>query len=166
MTGPLILLAVLSVAGGSIGIPAFIHNPLEAEVAFNPMVAVISSIAAVAGLALAYAFYGAGVFDPEEWAERFKTVRSVLIHKFYIDDLYDRFIVQTVQQGIASLSNLFERYVIIGFFVNGTAWTAQKTGGALRRLQTGLVHTYVLFFMAGVTALLYVGVFLMPMGGR
>ena len=166
MTAPLILLAIFSVIGGFIGIPQFVHRGLEAEAPFNFLVAAISTIAALGGIGLAYAFYGAEILSAEEWAGRLKPVRALLIHKFYIDDFYDRFLVQTVQQSIAALSNLFERYVIIGFAVNGVAWVTERTGNILRRVQTGMIHSYVLFLMLGVTVMMYLFVALQTGGAR
>ena len=57
---------------------------------------------------------------------------------------------------IAGLCAWLERYVVIGAAVNGTAWITQTAGRLLRRLQTGAVQTYVLWFLIGVTWLLAV----------
>ena len=118
-------------------------------------VALISTLLALGGFGLAYAFYAKEWISAENWKNTLKPIHTLLINKFYIDDLYDRFIVQTVQQSISTFSNLFERYIIIGFAVNGTVWVTERTGRVLRLLQTGVIQNYVMFLMIGFTLVIY-----------
>ncbi len=155
MTGPLIALAILSVVGGFLGIPYFVHHHLGAHVEFHAVVAVVSSVVALGGLGLAYLVYGSQTISGAAIVRRMGWLYQLLIHKFFIDEIY-LFLVRYVQQGIAITCNLFERYIIIGLAVNGTAMITRLLGGALRYCQTGKVQTYALGFAAGVTALLYV----------
>jgi NADH-quinone oxidoreductase subunit L len=85
----------------------------------------------------------------------FRAVHHILIKKYYMDDLY-AWIVKNIQQTIAILCNLFDRYIIIRFAVNGTARTTRGLGEILRFCQTGRVQTYALLFFAGVTAIIFI----------
>ncbi len=154
MTLPLVALTILSVIGGFIGIPHFVHHHHGTHVEFNTTVAIISSTVALGGLGLAYLVYGSRTISATSIIQRAPWLYQLLINKFFIDELY-LWIVRYIQQGLATLCNLFERYIIIGLAVNGLAAVTRMIGGGLRYFQTGHVQTYALGFAAGVTALLY-----------
>ena len=154
MTGPLVVLAILSVFGG-LGLPGFIgHVEGSHHVEFNWIVAISSTVAAVAGLTLAYGIY------QKKWqiAPGLRAVgqkfRTVLIRKYFIDEIY-AWINQIVQQRCAGLLSLFERYVIIGLWANGIAKTTGLAGGVVRRAQYGKVQTYALALLAGLALIIY-----------
>ncbi len=153
MTGPLLVLAALSVIGGFLGIPAWLHHEGGVHVEFNPIVAVISSAVALAGLGLAFLVYQRQ-FQP--WRQTVEPVASFLESKvkFFVDDLYG-WINRNVQQRAAIGMNLFERRVIIGLWVNGTARMTGFAGGVLRLAQTGKVQSYALALLAGLALILW-----------
>jgi NADH-quinone oxidoreductase subunit L len=76
-------------------------------------------------------------------------------NRLYIDDAY-AWIVKTVQDGTASATSWFDRWIIDGFcvqFVSGRlAWAF---GFTIRFLQIGNIQAYAFFFGAGVVALIY-----------
>ncbi len=74
--------------------------------------------------------------------------------KYFIDDIYD-WINRNVQQRFAVLLSLFERYVIIGLWVNGIAKVTGLTGGLLRLAQTGKVQSYALTLLVGLVLVIY-----------
>lgn len=153
MTFPLILLAVMSVIGGMIGIPQWAHHHSGVHVSFNPTVAFVSSIAAVGGLLGAWFFYGMYPELPQQLKTKFKPLYQLVVHHFYIDELY-LFIVKYVQQSLAILCAWFERWVIMKLCVNGIALGVRATGATLKYLQTGKVQTYALFFFGGLIGLI------------
>ena len=114
----------------------------------------IRRVAAVAGLTLAYGIY------QKKWqiAPGLRAVgqkfRTVLIQKYFIDEIY-AWINQNVQQRFAVLLSLFERYVIIGVWANGIAKTTGLAGNVVRRAQSGRVQTYAMAFLAGLALILY-----------
>ena len=156
MTAPLIFLAILSVTAGFFGIPAFIHHLHGTHVEFTPFVAWTSSGVALAGLGIAYLAYYRQVPFGAVFRSAVEPIRQILLHRYYIDDLYDWF-VRRIQGGVAWLCNLFERYVIIGFAVNGTARITRLSGSILRHCQTGKVQTYALVLFMGILLLLHYG---------
>jgi hypothetical protein len=58
-------------------------------------------------------------------------------------------------------SNLFDKYVVDGA-VNGVAYSAKESSGALRRLQTGVVQNYALVMGGGVVLMAVVYLFFKP----
>ena len=155
MYGPLIVLAAFSVIGGFIGIPSLLHNPLGAHVEFNTLVALVSSAAAIGGLALAWKFYGAGT-NEDPLITNFRPAAQVLMNKYYIDDLY-AWLNNNVQQRLALVSAWFERVIIMGLWVNGLAGLTRFCGRILTKFQTGRVQAYALSLAAGLGILIYVG---------
>ncbi len=101
-------------------------------------------LAGVAGIAVAWAVY----------AERRLPIpaapawRRLLEQKFYFDALYDRLFYAPAAALAASLRREFEEPVVLQ---TGTdiGDTTLETGGVVRRLQTGLLRTYVLLLAAG-----------------
>jgi NADH-quinone oxidoreductase subunit L len=156
MTVPLILLATFSVIGGFLGIPAWLHQEGGVHVPFSPFVAIVSSAVALAGLGLAFLVYQRQ-FQP--WGQTVEPVASFLESrvKFFVDDLYG-WINRNIQQRLAIGMNLFERYVIIGLWVNGTARMTGLAGGVLRLAQTGKVQSYALALLIGLALVIYGGV--------
>ena len=156
MTLPLLPLALLSVIGGFIGIPAYLHHANEAgvHVEFNLSVALISGAVAFAGLALAYAVYVRRWQKAAAIRDRFGGVTDILNHKYYVDELY-AWINNNIQQRLGIWMSLFERTIIIGLYVNGIAKMTGWAGSVLRLAQTGRVQTYALVLLAGAGLLIY-----------
>jgi NADH-quinone oxidoreductase subunit L len=105
------------------------------------------------GAGLALLAFGLRVIDPARVKAALGPVHRFIDNRWYVDDLY-AWIVENVQQNAARLCDAFDRWVIIGALVNGSAWTARATGAVAARVQTGSVRAYVLLFLAGVAALL------------
>lgn len=146
MTIPLIFLAILSVAGGFMGIPHLLaphqeHHPM------NVMVAMISTTVAIFGLTLSYMMYiKRPQRDPLE--TRLGPFYSVLKNKYYFDIVYAWY-VDRLQQAFARLLFLFEEVFIVRWGVHGLTGAAKAGGKVLRLLQTGLVQTYAMVFVLG-----------------
>ncbi len=150
MTVPLIFLAILSVAGGFIGIPHFLY-PEAAHSELNMPVALISSAVGVAGLVISYLIYSKRPGrDPLETKLGF--LYPVLKNKYYFDAFYGWY-VNRVQQGAAMIFTRFEEIFIVRFGVHGLTNMGKAVGNVLRYLQTGLVQFYALFFVLGVVYL-------------
>ncbi len=81
-------------------------------------------------------------------------IHKLLERKYYVDDFYNG-LIRNVQDRLAHFCDLFERYIVVQFAVNGTARLTRGTGDFLRRIQTGKIQLYVLVFSLGVTLLTY-----------
>ena len=195
MTGPLIVLAIFAVLLGFVGIPEDISpfgNPFHAFVGeafpagqFNPLVAGISVLVALAGLGLGYLIYGrnplqAGQRDP---LRRLGFAWSVLRNKYWIDEFYgvtvvrlswlaaalvfafDRRIIDGLLHltgraalRLASFDRLFDIHIVNGA-VDLSGVMTGELGQGLRRLQTGRLQNYLLVVFTSVVVL--AGLYLM-----
>jgi NADH-quinone oxidoreductase subunit L len=151
MTGPLVLLAALSVVGGYLGIPRFLG---EHEGIFHWVVAAGSTAVVAAGLLLAWLIYGKRALAAQQLVQALALPYSFLQRRYYIDEIYNWYVAVIQQKLIAGLCAWVERHVIIGLMVNGTAWLTQAMGRVIRLFQTGRIQTYVLAFLLGIVWLL------------
>ncbi len=158
MTVPLLLLAVPTALAGFIGIPRFLHHghAQGVHVEFNAAVALFSTVAALAGLALSWAIYVRGWRPASRLQAGAAWLVELVRHKFYIDEIYG-WLNRNLQQRLAILLSLFERAIIIGLCVNGTARVTGWAGSLLRLAQTGKVQAYAWVLFAGLTLMITLG---------
>lgn len=180
MTIPLMVLALLSFAGGFLGIPG--HHFLEHyfEPVFAPAIAMqhfpehhlpfgeavgsaIAVLVGLAGAALAYALYGR---VPETLARLAKlhVLRNLLENKFYIDEIYESVIVKPVRWfSEFGLWKGFDVLVIDGF-INAMADVVGGVGAKLRLIQTGQTRVYALGIALGAASFITYLVFILMRG--
>ena len=104
-------------------------------------------IAGLAGIALAWAIYSErtiAIPAAPFW-------RRTLEHKFWFDELYDAVFYKPTAALAIGLRRQFEDPVILQTGPD-IGETTLEAGGLVRRLQTGLLRTYVLFLAAGAAA--------------
>ena len=173
MTMPLIILALLSVIGGYIGVPALLggenrfHHYLEANLAKLPHDAAahqshslefalmgISVLIATAGIYAAYVFYIKRKELPEVVAVKLKRAYDISFNKFYVDELYDYLFVQRLITISKWLWNKFDVLLVDGL-VNGAGELITVSGRHLKTVQSGLVSGYALSLFIG--SLLMIG---------
>ena len=167
MTGPMMLLAFLSIVSGWVGIPPgfglpipdyfaeFVH-PSEfvvstlgiEEFGFSYPLAIVSVVVALLGIGLAYALYVARPALAGTLAGRFSWLHKFLDKGWYFDDLYGATFVRFAMW-LGSATRGFDRRVI-GGAVTGVGRGATGTGGLLQRLQSGGVQNYALFILLSV----------------
>ena len=149
MTIPLLLLAVPAVVAGYPSVARHFFALPHGEVPHIVHDALLAAL--LGGLALAAALYLRGpAKDP---------VRIPLFaNRLYIDNFYD-WLVARVQGGIAVLGSWFDRWIIDGLVVTGSARAVWAAGYVLRLFQLGNLQAYAFFFGAGVLAVLYFLVF-------
>jgi NADH-quinone oxidoreductase subunit L len=169
MVVPLVVLAVLSVVGGFVGPPLqegghFFARWLapvfegghaahaEAVPAATEWALIaISVVVAALGVGLAFRVYGRRAEEP--LARRAPAVYQTLLHKYWVDELYDRVVVRTIYGLSRRLWTFWDEKVVDGA-VNGVARLFEGGWAVLRLFQTGYVGTYALFFTLGVAVLL------------
>jgi NADH-quinone oxidoreductase subunit L len=161
MLVPVGILAVLATIGGWIQFPphwdpitkwlAPVAPSLPAAVASSTQETVTSIVAVLvglAGIAVAWAAYS----ERKIAIPAAPSVRRVLEQKFYFDWLYDRIFYGPVVATAKFLRREFEEPVVLQ---TGTDLgdTTLATGSLVRRLQTGLLRTYVFFIAAGAAGI-------------
>lgn len=181
ITIPLIILAILSVAGGWIGIPeVFMHGGHKLEAFLAPVFAQsnaltekhhlsheteymlmgISVAAALAALVFAWRKFS----NPDSYRDKKVETEEaglgkLLANKWYVDELYDVIIVKPVLSIARYFTNIFEKKGVDGF-VNGVGKAVNYGSRQIRLLQTGQVGTYVLMMVLGILIFFIIQLFL------
>ena len=108
----------------------------------------VTVLAGIAGISVAWAVYGRRrVAVPSAPA-----VQRLLEHKFYFDELYDALFYRPAAAMAGLALRDFEEPVVLQ---TGTdiGQTTLDTGGLVRRLQTGLLRTYVFALATGAAVI-------------
>jgi len=171
MTGPLVVLAALTILGGALNLPhvetlqKWLEPLTAASAAFLPDLApstgvevVLMAAAAligIAGLWLATRMLKPEALVPSERSPQETGFAKLLLEKYRVDELYDRFIVRPlIWFARVVLWKGVDSDVIDTAGVNGSAALARGLGWIGSRLQSGQVGTYVVFFVLGAVAVL------------
>jgi NADH-quinone oxidoreductase subunit L len=170
MTGPLVVLGLLSLVGGVLNLPhlvgghaaleRWLEPVMEPALRLGPLVMpegpteyllVGAAVAiGVLGLFLGFRATLARSIPTALQAPAETGLGLVLNRKYFVDELYDAVIVRpVVWLSRVVLWKGVDQGVIDGLGVNGTAWVSRLAGGGLRLLQTGQVGIYVVLFLVG-----------------
>jgi NADH-quinone oxidoreductase subunit L len=156
MTGPLIVLAILSVVGGFVfNVPHYLEGmfrtPEEGNTTF--LMAISVGVAAL-GIAIAGHLYLGRNNVAEMLAKNFHGLYSLIYNKYFVDEIYDAAIVQPVV-GISRvvLWRGIDNGLIDGL-VNGIARQIRNIGSLLKRLQSGSVRSYATWVVFGSVVLI------------
>jgi NADH-quinone oxidoreductase subunit L len=180
MTGPLVVLGVLTVAGGWLNIPEFARflGPVGGlEHWLDPVVkestdrvlggaGAMSStleyslvglavLIAVAGILVAWTQLEPERLVPKRDAAPEEGFEKVLADKYYVDEIYDTAVVQPVvgvSRGL--LWRGVDAGLIDGLAVNGSGWLARFVGWVGSSLQSGQLGTYAWVLAVGVVLVL------------
>jgi len=145
---------------------------------------ILSLLVAGTGIYLAWQMYLKKRLDPNWFSEKYKTLFLLSNHKFYVDELYSRYLytpVLKLANRIAYLDwEIYDKYFINGFG-KVTNWLSHKTGKVdyegidqgvvdsfsrntrrigkmLQAVQTGKLQTYMLFALMGVIVIMVIQV--------
>jgi len=136
----------------------------------------ISISAAVLGILLAYLFYQRKVLDARAWAQRLSPLYQLSYHKYYMDEIYSKIIVQPflalcrvvavfdmewydkvvidgfagVIRGVSRASRWFDDTVVDGILVNGVGKIVVFAGAVIRLFQTGRLQNYLMMMLFGI----------------
>ena len=183
MTVPLIFLAILSTVGGWVAAPhlvggtdyfeKFLHPVFASyaptgaasavEAAEPPGMMLLHALIgwpvliALAGLLVAWWFYIKNPQLPKKLAERLRAPYALVLHKYYVDELYNAAIIRPLLWISTNvLWHGLDETVIDGT-VNGVARVARESGSELREIQSGNARSYatwVVIGAVGVTVLM------------
>lgn len=172
MTVPLMILAFFAVIAGFIGIPEALggHNwfghflapavgehaaPTEVHGFSEGILIGISIFAGLVGIGFAYLMYFKNTPQADKLSTEFKPVYTTLLHKYYVDEAYDKLIVSPIKWCSEKILWKGVDVKIIDGFLNVTAITTDLTGRVLRLFQTGYVQTYAFFISLGLFLIIY-----------
>ena len=176
MTGPLIVLGILSAIGGVINLPPFLGGNAALEHWLEPVTAPAAALFRLemphgqTELFLVGAAVLIGVSD--WWPGTRATLKKrtlpaaesapdtgfaqVLYRKYYVDEIYDALFVRPlVWLSRFGLWKAVDQGLVDGAGVNGTAKLSRGLGWLGSRLQTGQVGVYVVLFLVGALWILH-----------
>jgi NADH-quinone oxidoreductase subunit L len=173
MTGPLGILAALSLGGGLLNIPAifgggdWLQHFLEPVLGKTHEAHISASMewilmALVVGLVvvviyMAYRTYAVQKQVPGAEADE-TGIGSVLNHKYYVDEIYNAVFVKPTQQLSAFVGRVIDVDFLDGL-VNGVGSFTKRLGRIIRKVQEGTVGFYLFVFAFGVLLLLVLELF-------
>jgi NADH-quinone oxidoreductase subunit L len=202
MTVPLMILAFFSIVSGWLALPVlwgeespfgrFLEPSLRGVETDTGAIAFghHTLLAEYALMAASLAFFGLGFWlarrlyldNPKlhtKIAESWPRLHNLLIHKYYVDEIYDALFVNRIKD-LSTVLGFFDSKVIDGLGVDGAGWLARFAsrismwwdkwvvdalvnllGGfpkvlsmPVRMFQTGVFSTYVVFMLIGLAILL------------
>ena len=109
---------------------------------------------AIAGIVAAWYCYLVNPTVPERIKRSAGALYTLLDNKYYFDRFNDWFFAGGFRRIGAFLSNVGDRSIIDGFFVNGAAKTIALASALLRQMQSGYVYHYAFTMIVGLFALL------------
>jgi NADH-quinone oxidoreductase subunit L len=159
----LVVLAVLSIAAGFVGVPAVLGGGNHIEHFLTPglheaggesgseeiVLMAASTAAALGGLCLAYLFYIANPRLPETLASKAHAMYSIVVNKYYVDELYDAVIVWPVVRASREFLWKVVDTVMIDGTVNSVGKSVREAAGGLRHMQSGYVRAYAGWILFG-----------------
>jgi NADH-quinone oxidoreductase subunit L len=176
MLGPLYVLAAGAALGGVIGLPLAlgalfgisdinwlghwldpaVGAEMEVSHALEWGIMGVSTVVALAGIGLAYLFYGGGYRAPARtFASGFPWLVSLAGNAFRIDRFYDIIIVRPLKLLSRGLFRFVDRILIDQVLVGGAALLVDIAARLARTFQVGDVQRYLAAFAVGVVALFY-----------
>jgi len=166
---PLVLLALLSIAGGWIGIPAVLTEGADSLGQFlSPILPTLSHaishetellLMGSTTLLVVVVIIAAWLIYSKRTEQQSTGILRVFENKWYVDELYDNIIVKPLVRLSAFLREWVESRLIDGL-VNGVGKSVQYTGRQLRFLQSGQIGNYVLLMVVAMVIILFVQFFI------
>lgn len=168
MTIPLIVLAILSAAGGIIGIPEalggshwlshwlapVIHHVAEAPDHATEYALMAVSVAGVLiSIGVAYSRYIGKNHIPAPDEARRSLLANLSYNKFYFDEIYDTLIRKPLDILSGFFYRIFDNKIVDGI-VNGLGWGTSEASKGLRLVQSGNVGFYIFMMVVGIISLL------------
>jgi NADH-quinone oxidoreductase subunit L len=158
-TVPVIVLAAGAVVGGYIPIASFLSPVFgrggEVSVSTFVSLAALSVLVALVGFFIAYLLYARRPDLAVQWRTRLGPIHTLVEHKYYVDELYDRLFVRPGMALARFLNDIVEPRVIDGA-VNGVADFFLLEAREFRLIQTGRVSSYALWTLGGAIGVVLV----------
>ena len=134
-------------------LPDAVHAGAEPE--FNIPIAVVSSVLAAGGILLAYAMYITGAVSPAAMGKRFSGTYTLLLRKYYFDELYeDRIVVRGFYNRLARGFAWFDIAWIDNVNVQLSKFTS-NVGRGLANVQNGQTQAYAAVMAIGFVIVLF-----------
>lgn len=173
MTLPLVLLAVLSVAGGLVGIPEVLGGthfldeylkPVFEDSSFRIihhmsheteyLLMGIAVAVMAASIYYAYKVYVKNNTLPTDETEELKPLHKLVYKKYWVDELYDIAITQPLNFISSGLHKVVDNQIVDGI-VNSVGIAVNWTSSKVRLVQTGNIGVYIFIMVISVVVILF-----------
>jgi len=153
MMMPLLLLAVGAAAAGFIPFGHFVSSDGKAlETEFHLQFSIAPVALGLAGIFIAMWMYRKQNDKPEKIAASLNGLYKAAYHKFYIDEIYMFITRKIIFNLIGRPAAWFDKHVVDGL-VNLTGDGTEMISEGIKRIQSGKVQQYAVYFLAGVIGL-------------
>ncbi|MBU1320090.1 MAG: NADH-quinone oxidoreductase subunit L [candidate division Zixibacteria bacterium] len=170
----LVSLAVLSVAGGWVGIPAALGGGNRFEHFLHPVFArgeqlihesahhahsteyllmAISVALVLVSIYFAYLLYLKKPQMATSLQKKFSGLHKLIYNKYYVDEIYSAIVIRPIVNLSLFLWKVVD-IVLIDGFVNGLASMVKSFSSTTRTIQTGYLRNYALIFLGGAVIVL------------
>ena len=169
MTFPLIALAILSMLGGLLGLPEFLHLPnwmaenldtvilrKDPSLMDHDTELMLMGLAVAAALAMIYFTYMLFIKNkvlPADKESAMKPWQRVIYNKYYVDEIYGALIRKPLDLLSSLLHKFFDIQIIDGI-VNGVGNSVRFIGSSVRYFQTGNIGFYIMSMSLGVVLII------------
>jgi proton-translocating NADH-quinone oxidoreductase chain L len=166
MTYPLMVLAACAVVVGLIFGPThWFEHHLEGtlgfealghgEHGFDALTAIVSTIAGLLGIALAWRLYAEPSPIPGRIAQQIRPLYQASLNKFYVDEIYNWLAVKTTR-AVAILCEFLDVYLVDNLVLGIARLPRKVAKDMLAGYQNGLLQYYAAVSALGVAVLLWV----------
>ena len=157
MTIPLIFLAAVTLVAGWIPFGHFVSSDgMAYDIHIDWTVASVSLGVAAAGILLAtWMYLREDRTVADGLAARFSGLHRAAYHRFYIDEVYQFITHRIIFACISTPVAWFDRHVVDGF-MNMLAAVTEKVSWGIRKMQSGYVQRYAIWFLGGAMGLVIV----------
>ena len=158
MTGPLMVLALLSLVGGYVfNVPKILEDmfPVKEE-AENFMLLGISVAAGLIGIGLSYVMYVVNPAMPGKIASALGGLYTLVYNKYFVDELYDAAVVNPLIAGSRTVLWKAVDAGVIDGAVNGVGQQAKGIGNMLKLMQSGNIRSYATWILVGSVVLVII----------
>ncbi len=162
-------LAVLAIVGGFLQIPHVTHalesflEPTFAESSYFEELhpsdtltfggLVLGAALGLLGIGIAYTLWVRDPGRPAQIRERLSGLHRVFVNKWYFDEAIETIVVRPFAWFGRFARGTFERLVVNGLFVGGTAGAVRAGSSAVRAAQSGFLRYYAAVLLLGLAGL-------------
>lgn len=177
MTIPLIILAILSIVGGFVGIPAALHGTHYLEAFLSPVfeassfrivhhlsheteyiLMAIATIIMIAAIYYAYTTYVKKNTIPVEDDEELKPAHKLIYNKYWVDEIYETLITKPLNLLSEAFHKVIDNQLLDGI-VNGVGSAVSWMSGTIRLAQTGNIGFYIFVMVISIVLILFTQLF-------
>ncbi len=177
MTIPLIVLAILSIVGGFVGIPAALHGTHYLQAFLSPVfeassfrivhhlsheteyiLMAIATVIMIAAIYYAFTTYVKKNTIPVEDDEALKPAHKLVYNKYWVDEIYEALITKPLNLLSEAFHKIIDNQLVDGI-VNGVGSAVSWMSGTIRLAQTGNIGFYIFVMVISIVLILFTQLF-------